>query len=203
MHLIYTTHTNRTESEAFKIIRQKVSSYKNTLLKKGNIEKALDTQNQIALHGNIPKAYKPSKFPITAEGNTKLNDEFMQAYNKIFFQHLTKVTAHNTTQLEVLKVKLASIIPQTEKYIASLDLHPHTIARLHAELTQQCKVKNDEEVTPRPEIVKKTKNTGLTKKKPRKRKSSIQPPPTKRPLLDPSCSSSFLSLGPQPNAAPT
>ena len=127
----------------------------------------------------------------------------------MFFDHLDRVITSNTTGLELVKNKLSSIIPETEKYLAFSNLPRELTTRLHQQFLSQCNP--EESSTPRPELQKKQSMSNPQKATQLgKRKRGSQPPSTKKPatsLSSPSHPSSsqnpFLSKGHQPPLEPT
>ncbi len=121
----------------------------------------------------------------------------------------------NTIKLGTIQSKLANIIPQAEKHLASLNLSPEQTAALHNNFLKQCQADTDTE--PRPEIQRikskktpkptkegKRKTTGSQPAQKKRKLSHNQTNPTKCPITSPkNAQNSFLSLGPQANSTPT
>ncbi len=98
--------------------------------------------------------------------------------------------------LEIVTNNMSTIIPETEKYIASLNLPQKTTAKLHQDLINNCK---PQATTPRPELAKNLEK--VTNPRKRKPVSSTQLPPVKKPKTTEN--QPFLVLGPQTNTALT
>ena len=152
----------------------------------------------------------------------------MDSYEELFFEYLNKVITQNTVELKAIQTRLSTIIPVTEKHLASLNLPPHTISRLHTDFLKQCK--DSHPIETRPEL-----SIAIAKKTPKpgnKRKTATpQPTSHKKPapstnltssnheiipatdqhskttppasVPQPAQPSPFLSLGPPLSTAPT
>ena len=94
----------------------KLSSKEHTKQKK-SIEKTLKYQNSLAVHRTLPTKIRPH-LP-TVVGDRAINDQLIGLYKKMFFYPLDRVITSNTTDLELVKNKLSSIIPEVESFLKS------------------------------------------------------------------------------------
>ena len=106
-----------------------------------------------------------------------LNSKFMNAYEKLFFNHLSKVISHNTAYQEILSQKLDNIQTQTEIYLNSLDLPPALVTKFQGTFAKEI----DAQLSVTPIGTKKRQNRNPETQSPPKKKQCSHPTLTNCP----------------------
>ncbi len=123
-------------------VQQQTEEYQRHLAIKDTIIRTLEYHNNIKTYKTIPKQHRPPPTPRLVINDPKLQQEFAQQYEDIFFQHLDKVITHNTITLELENARLQQITTQTEQHLATLTLPDDAIAKLHGDFLTQNKIDN-------------------------------------------------------------
>ena len=92
--------------------------YQTQSTKRQKISNALSYQNNIRCYKTIPKQYLPPSFPTMPSGDSKLQTEFSQRYNELFFEYLCHVITHNEISLTLVESHMKQIVSHTEEIIA-------------------------------------------------------------------------------------
>ena len=96
--------------------------YQSHLIKEQKIKYALEFQHNIRNYKSIPKQYLPPSFPTTPAGSPTLKEDFLQAYNRLFFEYLDQIITYNTISLELEISQMKAIISHTESHLSATTL---------------------------------------------------------------------------------
>ena len=99
--------------------------------RKQELERTIQYHENMKMYKTIPRKFKPPNVPTTMKPNIPLTDDFNRKYEKLFFDHLDKVITNDTLTLELTKSRIDNILTQTETYLSSLQISPHTLSDLY------------------------------------------------------------------------
>lgn len=87
------------------------------------LKKTLAFQNDILVFRQIPKRYRPSAtLEIPTESQSPLTTEFLHEFERIFFDHLSKVITFNTISLELEMAKVRNSCPSSNSTLSTTAL---------------------------------------------------------------------------------
>lgn len=110
--------------------------------RKSELERMIQYHQNIQTHRTIPRKFKPSSVPTSAQPNTTLVDDFNQKYETLFFSHLNKVISANLVSLEVTKSAIENVLMQTENHLSSAQIPSLTLTQLYEEFLANNHVTN-------------------------------------------------------------
>lgn len=103
------------------------------------LEKILNRLNTIYTNQTIPKENTPK---LIKSNDPILDQQFLQEYTKLFFNHIRRTISNCNIKLEVIKARLNSIVTREEDRLSNLQIPPHEILSQYQQFCTSCNIQN-------------------------------------------------------------
>ena len=161
------------DQTAEEIVELNIEEYQKHQAIVDRLTKSLQNQNNIRTFQTIPKCYRPPATLDIIVPNPDLSEEFSTRYQRLFFQHLTKVITHNTVSLELEQARLRDIKTRTLQQIQAGNTDEENVSLLKKKFLTAINSQEEHLTTPiTPATTAASTNTPSTSSKPSPKKPS-------------------------------